>query len=394
MGPSFHLFTVRGIQLRMHWTFLLLLGWFFIMPLMREEGGGMAEGLRSVAFILAVFGCVVLHEFGHAFAARMYGIRTRDVTLLPIGGVARLERMPENPVQELVVALAGPAVNVVLAGVFVPLGIVLAGSEAFSSPENLQLHGAHFIVTLGIVNIVLILFNLIPAFPMDGGRVLRALLAMAMDRVRATNIAARVGQFVAVGFLLLGLYNGNVMLMLVAVFVFLGAGAEAQSVQSIAALRGVRVGDAMIRRFRVLRESDTLQAAADELISGEQQDFPVLRDGAAEDDGDAVVGVLTRGTLISALAGAGMAARVGDVMSRSVRTVSARMPLAKALEAPPEEVAGSDRGRPGSLMLVVESAPDGRRVLVGMVTQENLTELVAIRSAVHSGEGAGARAAR
>lgn len=404
MGPAFPLFTVAGIVVRMHWTFLLLLAWIFAMGAFAEGSEGFLSGVRTVLFVLAIFACVVLHEFGHAFAARMFGIRTKDVTLLPIGGVARLERMPERPGQELVVAVAGPLVNVAILLVLTPLTLALRGPGAFI-PDEPGLHRIDFLGGLVFVNGMLILFNMLPAFPMDGGRVLRALLAMTMDRVRATEIAAVTGQVVAVGFALVGLLIGNIMLMLIAVFVFLGAGAEAKATAATAALRGLLVRDAMIRRFRVLYASDTLADAADELLAGDQQDFPVLRDGAAPDDGAALVGLLTRSGLISALAASGLAARVGDVMIPPCTPVSSRASIEEAMaiagdrersddegRTDDDDHAGPDRGPAASrrrrsagpcpLVPVIDHDASGAARLVGMVTPENITELIAIRSAV------------
>lgn len=389
MGPSFHVATLLGIQLRVHWTFLLLLGWLFLAPLMSGGENAWAAGLRSVVFILAVFACVVLHEFGHALAARTFGIGTRDVTLLPIGGVARLERMPEQPWQELIVALAGPAVNVAIAAVLLPAALLVESPRAFDDPQSMDWHRTHFLAALASVNVLLVLFNLLPAFPMDGGRVLRAVLAMAMDRVRATRIAAGVGQVVAVGFALVGLLGGNLFLLLIALFVFLGAAAETQMTAAAEHLRGLRVADAMVRRFRVLYDTDTLQAAAGELLAGSQQDFPVLRNGAAADDADALIGVLTRGALVRALASSGLAARVSDCVSRPCAFVAPDDPLERATEllrgvgSPATPAQRPDEGTLACpLVPVAQRGPDGRTRLLGVVTPENVTELIAVRSAL------------
>src|SRR5688572_28514191 len=217
MRGSWRLGRIAGIKVFVHWTFFLLIGWIFAMHLM--TGRGVASAAMGVVFILVLFACVLLHELGHALAARRYGIATRDITLLPIGGVARLERIPRNPTHELVVALAGPAVNVVIAFlIFVGL---LAVNRGPISTQFLELQGGFFVQLLA-VNIFLVLFNMIPAFPMDGGRVLRALLARRLHYARATAFAARVGQVIAVVLGVLGLFVlGNPMLLLVALFVFL-----------------------------------------------------------------------------------------------------------------------------------------------------------------------------
>jgi Zn-dependent protease len=212
MSWSWRIGRIAGIDVYVHFTFLLLLAWVGVEYYLAH--GSLAEALYGVAFILALFGIVVLHELGHALAARGYGIRTRDITLLPIGGVARLERMPEEPRQELVVALAGPAVNVVMAvGIYIGMAL---GQGLAPLGDVLSVEG-NFVSQLFWVNVSLALFNLLPAFPMDGGRVLRALLAFRLDYVRATQVAARVGQGMALLFGFVGLFF-NPFLVFIALF--------------------------------------------------------------------------------------------------------------------------------------------------------------------------------
>lgn len=221
MKWSFQLVRIAGIDVRIHATFFLLLAWFGYVYYAEGGYGAMVIGL---SFIILLFVCVVLHEFGHALAARAYWINTPDITLLPIGGIARLERMPDKPWQELVVALAGPAVNVVIAfALFVVLGQFFGMGDLQEMTEG----RGNLLTKLLAINVILVVFNLLPAFPMDGGRVLRALLAMRLKHASATQIAAAVGQAVAVLFGLLGLFGGNPFLIFIAVFVFFGARAEA-----------------------------------------------------------------------------------------------------------------------------------------------------------------------
>ncbi|MBX3378093.1 MAG: site-2 protease family protein [Phycisphaeraceae bacterium] len=394
---SLKLGSLLGVPVYLHWTFGLLIVWLVTMPFVAGAPDPMGAGLRTAGFVLAVFGCIVLHEMGHALAARRYGVRTRDITLLPIGGVASLERMPEKPGQELVVALAGPAVNVVLAALIVPAVLATDGIEAFrvgvdaaGNATASSLHSTHFLAALGSVNVMLVVFNLIPALPMDGGRVLRAVLAMATDRSRATAIAAMVGQLVAVGFVVFGLFSGHVFLMLIGVFVFLGAGAEAQQERFRAALEGQRVADAMVTKFTVLRASDSLRVAAEELLSGSQQDFPVLSDEAADErDAGALVGVLTRTDLVRGAAAGKMDARVSEVMRRGCPTVDERLDLREALEASKAAGGESPAGQGSPILAVVRvdpTVPSHRRI-VGLVTPENVTELVMLREAVHASRG-------
>jgi Zn-dependent protease/CBS domain-containing protein len=353
---------VAGIPIRVHWTFGILLAWMLGSGLAR--GGTLASGLTTTLFVLAVFLCVVLHELGHALVARRYGVRTRDITLLPIGGVASLERIPEKPAQELAIAVAGPLVNVVIAGVlFTGLGW-RESAEALLAVETPGFHLGNFLASLAAINIWLVLFNLVPAFPMDGGRVLRALLAIRLGQVRATRIAAGIGQAVAGVMALAGLF-GSPMLVLVALFVWIAAAGELRETESRSMLRDLPVAAGMQRRFQVLAVDDTLQAAVDELLAGAQHDFPVTALGGTDEP---VVGVLTRSDLVAALARGGLATPVRGVMRPGCAVVAESDPLERAVEAM----------RSGGCPLV-PVARDGR--LVGLITPENVAELVAIRSA-------------
>ena len=274
---SFPLFRFKGIQVLMHWSFLLLLAWVLITTL------GTGKGLQHAGFqlgaVLIVFACVVLHEFGHALTALHYGVRTRSILLLPIGGVATLERMPEEPRQELMITLAGPAVNLVIASI-VGMILWLAGSIPNVS---IMTESPSSLFTLGIfllsVNVVLFLFNLVPAFPMDGGRILRSILAMNMDRVKATRIAGRIGVFFALGFVLAAFKWGDPMLGLIGVFVYLGASAETRLVQEQRALRDVRVREVMRTKFWSMPATATVQDALAELLAGGDHTLVVMRDG-------------------------------------------------------------------------------------------------------------------
>ena len=269
MKWSLKLGRFAGIDVFVHWTFAILLVWIFAGHL--SAGHDVIAALKGIGFVVALFACVVLHEFGHALTARHYGIQTRDITLLPIGGIARLERMPEDPVQELWVALAGPAVNVIIAAML--LGI-MAAIHGLQSGFKVELMRGDFVARLMWVNVTLVAFNVLPAFPMDGGRVLRALLARRIGRRRATHIAATVGQGMAILFGIVGMLY-NPLLLFIALFVFLGAQGEAQLVELSSVIRGLRVRDAMQTRFRTLSADDPLHVAVEKLLAGAQQDFPI-----------------------------------------------------------------------------------------------------------------------
>ncbi len=396
MKGSLRLGTFFGIGVHVHWTFSLLLGF---VAWRAWQAGADAAGIGvSVVFVLAIFACVVMHEYGHALTARRYGIGTKDITLLPIGGVARLERMPEEPRQELVVAVMGPMVNVVIAAVI--FGVML-GTGTFPKGSEIQEMGRQgvesmgaldarmFFLNLAGVNVFLVLFNMIPAFPMDGGRVLRALLSMAMDPVRATRAAANVGKVLAVGFALLGLW-GNPFLIFIGIFVWISAEAEARQREQGSALRGTLVSDAMVRRFVALDEDDSLQWAIERLLEGAQTDFPVMKtemvngERVASGPRGGVVGVLTRHDLLHAIA-----RHVDMHASGGVGTLTRKVPVVRT-GARLEPAVRSMQEAGSTVAPVVDET--GR--LVGLLTMENLAEFVMVRQTMGPGGGGGVGAGR
>ena len=369
MKWSFKLGQVAGIGVFVHWSFILLIA--YVVYLYVSQGGGFAEVVHGILFVLAIFGCIVLHELGHALMARRFGIQTRDITLLPIGGVARLERMPENPVQELWVALAGPAVNVVIAIVlFVVLGLWF-GLALFSDLRVLSdtlMAGGSFLLPVMLANVALVVFNLVPAFPMDGGRVLRALLAQTIDYVRATRIAARIGQTLAVLFGILGFFH-NPFWLFIALFVYLGAEQEAHMVRVRSVMRGVPIREAMVTRFRTVAPEEPLSSVIGELVAGGQQDFPVM-------DEDRLVGMLTRKDLLAAIAEGKHAVPIADVMRRDCRMVDEAEMLDNTFQ----------RMREGECR-TVPVLREGK--LVGLVTLENVGEWMMIQSALRKARARG-----
>ena len=364
MGWSIRLFSIAGTAVRIHLTFFLLLAWIAAIHWSR---GGLQAAVDGVVFIALLFLCVVLHEFGHVFAARGYGIRTSDVTLLPIGGVASLERMPEKPGQEIVVALAGPAVNLVIA---VALALTLGASFDLGQISQLEEAKTSLAGRVAAANVALCVFNLIPAFPMDGGRVLRALLAVRLGYTRATRVAATIGQGLAFVFALLGLIGPNPMLILIAVFIFLAASGEAGYVQAREYTRGYLASHAMITAYQTLGPSAVADDAAALLLRTTQQEFPVV-DGAG-----VMRGVLTRDALITALQKSGGTTPVLEIMGRDIPTVPENACLDNVFE----------RLQRSAARLVGVVDPSGR--LVGYITAENLSELIMIQSSRASGPAA------
>jgi Zn-dependent protease/predicted transcriptional regulator len=364
MKWSWRVGSIAGIALYLHATFLLLLAWVAIDGYQRA--GEVAAALSGVLFVLAVFGSVVLHELGHALAARRFGIKTRDITLLPIGGVARLERMPREPRHELVVALAGPAVNVVIAGLLYVWLSSTGRIPTFVGSASLSTGflDRAFAARLLAVNLWLVLFNLIPAFPMDGGRVLRALLSMRSgDHARATETAARVGRFFALVFGIVGLFVvGNPFLVIVALFVWLGAAGEAAAEQTSAMLDGVPIQRLMITNVETLQPDDLLSRPVRLILDGFQQDFPVVANGTVQ-------GMLTRAALLKALAERGENARVADVMDRDFQQASPQEPA--------DEVLARLKACGCHSLPVVR---DG--ILLGVLTMDNVGEYVMVQAAL------------
>jgi Zn-dependent protease/CBS domain-containing protein len=345
-----------GIDVYVHATFLLLIAWVGYSHWL--ENNSWNDVLSGILFILALFACVVLHEYGHALTARKYGIKTRDITLYPIGGVARLERMPEKPIEELWVALMGPAVNVVIAAA---LFAYLYLTSSLVPLSDLTVSSGSFLERLMTVNVSLVLFNLIPAFPMDGGRVLRAVLAMRMDYVKATQVAAAIGQGMALLFGLIGLF-GNAMLLFIAFFIWIGASQESNATQMKNAISGIPVGRAMLTDYKSLSPRDPLSRMSQLLLAGSQHDFPVI-------DNDRVIGVVTRDDFLSALTRHGENIAISVIMKKDLPEVDSYEMVENAL------VRIQESGVPA---LPVTHAGQ----LVGIITAENITEYLMIRSAL------------
>jgi len=357
MTWSFRIARILGTDVKVHFTFLLLVAWWAISG---YQEGGTSGAVHATVLLLSLFTCVILHEFGHILMARRFGVRTPDVILLPIGGVARLERIPDKPKEELLIALAGPFVTLVLAAVFYGW-LVLTGQPITPSDE---LAHAPLVVALLVMNVILLVFNLIPAFPMDGGRVLRALLASKLGFVRATRIAASIGQGLAIPAGVYGLFKPEPMLVLIALFVFLGAATEAAAVETRMAGEGIRIEQMMVTRFETIPIHARLRLAVDLLLSGEQREFPVV------DNTGRVEGLLTRESLIKALAERGPESTVGEAMISPVPALPAGLDFETAL----------GRLRSSGLAALPVVGPSGE--LVGLLTMDNVSDLMMVRRAV------------
>jgi Zn-dependent protease/CBS domain-containing protein len=338
-----------------HFTFFLLLALLGVMDWARTHH--LPSVLEGLALFLCIFLCVLLHEFGHALTAKRYGVKTKDITLLPIGGVARLERMPSKPIQEFWVAVAGPAVNVVIAAVLYTLLL------AFPALASVRPEGPGFVERLAQINLGLVLFNLLPAFPMDGGRVVRSLLAMRMDYARATRIAANLGQAMAVGFAVWGIMSYNPVMLFIAFFVWIGANGEASVAQFRSVVEGARVEDAMLTYFLTIKPDTRLRQVEEMVMAGSQEDFPVV------DDVGKFHGILTTNDFLRGLIGHGEAGLVEDCMRREVPHVTHDLLLEQVMHN--QSFAGLN-----TLPVFRDDS------FVGLLTMQNVNELVQIRTAI------------
>ena len=355
MGWSIAIGTVKGTVVKLHFTFLLFLGWIVIASYAQA---GPQAAVGAGIFFLLLFLCVVLHEFGHILTARRFGVRTPDVTLLPIGGIARLERIPEQPRQEFLIAMAGPAVNVVI-GLFL---IMMIGGFPAHTEISFSNMGSNLIVHLAYANLALALFNLIPAFPMDGGRALRAMLSASLGYARGTRIAARVGQTLAVILGIYGLMIGHVILAVIALFVYVAAGSEAGLAQMRRETLGAIAADLMLTDFRTLSADATVGEAAEALLRTSQRDFPVV------DRRGTLKGILTRDGIIKGL-------REGGATTLAVSLLQAGVPSISARHNADEAVQLLQGGAP------VVAVTDSYGKLAGLITWENLLELLLISNA-------------
>ena len=351
LSGSIGMITILGVPVRLHFTFILLLVFLVFIGL-----GGQQSGATTAIYIIALFASVLLHELGHTLVARRYGIRTVEIVMYPIGGISRPER-PPKPREELWIALAGPMVNLLIAA-----GVLawVAAQKGFVALEQLrQPTDANLAQRIALGNLVLCIFNLLPAYPMDGGRVLRSLLALGRPEEEATRIAARAGQVLAMLMGMAALLWGDFMLMFVAMFVYLGAAQEGSAARGRILSTGYPVRAAMITDFRTLQHGESIRDAGNLLLATSQHDFPVMHGGA-------VVGLLSRASLVRAMLTAGPDSYVAAAMDRNFTRVLPDLPLAEALPL----VAG-----PAACALVM----DGEDRLLGMLTSENLSEFLLLR---------------
>jgi Zn-dependent protease len=344
-------FKILGVPVRLHFTFILLLVFLLFIGVGERQSGWM-----TALYVLALFASVLLHELGHTLVARRYGIRTTEIVMFPIGGVSRPERAPKAR-EELWVALSGPLVNLIIAAAL--LAWVGVQKGFVSLPQLREPTDANLAERIAIGNLVLFVFNLLPAYPMDGGRILRSFLALRVPEEEATRIAAGAGQALAILMGLVGLLWGNFMLLFVALFVYLGAAHESSAARGRILSTGFPVSAAMITDFRVLQHGDTIRDAGQMLLATSQHDFPVMH-------GDAVVGLLTRSALVRAMLTEGPEGYVAGAMDRDFPRVAPEQPLHEVL---PQVSA------PGSCVLVINA--EGR--LVGLLTSENVSEFLLLR---------------
>lgn len=352
VSGAVHVVTVAGVPVRFHFTFILLLIFLVVVGL-----EGSQSAVSDVVFVAALFASVLLHELGHAMVARRRGIRTTEIVMFPIGGVARLEKMPRAG-DEFWIALAGPVVNFFIAAAILGAVFVIAGRSSFTADALAAPTDANLLHRIAFGNLILALFNLLPAYPMDGGRILRSLLALRRPEEEATQIASRAGRILAAGIGLYGLLSAQFLLVFIAFFVYLGAAQEGQAAVGRSLIEGLPVRAAMMRKFHSVNHGQTIGEAARLMLDTSQQDFPVVH-------GDSVIGLLDRNALLRAMASDGTEAYVAGVMERDFLRLSPDADLGEALQS---------LASGGPCALVME---DDR--VVGLLTRENLSEFLVLR---------------
>lgn len=357
MKGSFKLGNIAGIGVFIHWTFSILIAYIIFSNY--RAGHDTERILWMVLFVCSIFGTVFLHELGHAMAAKRYGIKTKDITILPIGGLARLEKMPEKPFEELVVAIAGPLVNIALAGI-TALFITMPSANELTVQLTGGVNSGNFFLNFFIVNIWLAVFNLIPAFPMDGGRVLRALLAMKMERHIATTVAARIGQVLALGFIFFGFFS-NPFLIFIGLFIILGAQGEAEMTKAGFMMKGILVKDILMKNYETIEENDTIETAVNKLLNGQCKIFVVTANKLP-------VATLGRDEIIKALSDNGKQTILQSVADKNPIRLNANQSLE---EVYPIMAAGKN-----SLALVYD-----KQQFIGVLDLENILEYIMIKEA-------------
>jgi Zn-dependent protease/CBS domain-containing protein len=360
MNWSLKLLKVKGIDIKVHLTFVLILIWAAYRWSV-STGEGVQGAVFGIVATLLLFLSVTLHELGHSFQALKYGVKVRDITLMPMGGLAQMEEIPEDPNKELRIALAGPLVNFGIAALLIGIGALLDArallplNELYASLGSVSWSG--LLVYLTTANLILGLFNLVPAFPMDGGRVLRALLAKKMNHAKATKIAAQIGQGFALMMGLWGFMSGSWTLVIIAIFVWMGAGQENQGAQVKHTLGETTVGQVMTRSPHTLKVNDPLSKAVELTLSTSQSDFPVLEWGS-----NRVAGLISETDLLRGLQSLGEGAAAREVMRTRVAFANPDEPLHAAQQ---KMLAGRTRALP-----VLN--PEGE--LLGLLTADDINE--------------------
>lgn len=322
MRGAFRILTIRGINIFIHWTFLFLIGWIVLVN--ARLGNNVTELGWSLLFIIAVFACIVLHELGHALMASRYGIKAKNVVLLPIGGIASIEKFPENPKQELMISLAGPMVNIVIAVLLLPLIQPYTPFWEYRADASIT-HGHDFIYNLHVVNIGLALFNLIPAFPLDGGRVLRALLGFRINYVRATAIAAYVGKIIAVGFIVIGILFVNLFLPLIGIFILFSAGMEEYYLRLKSLAKGIKLKEMLMYDYNSLQSNTTVKEASNIIMNNHSKYFVVM-------DGPSPIGSINRMEIIKAIAEKNYDEPIGKLVRKELTYLDSEQPAETVLE--------------------------------------------------------------
>ncbi len=356
---SLEIIEIKKIPIRIHWSFILILGYVFYINF--KAGNNSHQIIWSLIYVLSIFLCVTLHELGHALAAKQYGIHTKSITLYPIGGIASIEKIPEKPIQELIVALAGPIVNVIISAILWTW-IIFSPIEYTLDDISIQIHTKNFLPNLATVNLTLAIFNLIPAFPMDGGRVFRSLLSLWIGRIQATYFAMLLGQILSLLFIFAG-FIYNPFLIFIGIFIFFGAAQEYQAIKYGNLLGNLKVQDALITQFSLLLPYHTLLDVIQIILNTHEKEFIVINSEKQP------IGIMTRDILIQSLANYPKQTPIQDLFQQNSIFFTPNTPLKEALHIIQTHS-----------LAIVPVIYHGK--IVGVITLENILETMMISEAL------------
>lgn len=358
MKNSLKLFTIKHTSIYLHWSFVLLI--VLMLFVQSATGTAISEMLWSAIAVASLFLCVIFHELGHSLAATKYGIHTKSITLLPIGGIAAMEKMPEKPVPEIIVSAAGPVVNLLIAAILHPF---ISGYPPFWKATAVigLVNMNNFLYYLYVINIILALFNLIPAFPMDGGRILRGILGLRMDAVRSTAIAAFIGRIIAGIFIIGGLIIFDIILIFIGFFIIVSGAGEEKLVYLKAAAKGLYLKDLAVNTYHSFSASMTISEAAEKMLLHQDKYFLVMENAT-------ITGLIERSTILRSISDGNHEKTVQQLMTTNVPELDEGSAIAEVIDKISDNKAAA-----------FPVVSEGR--ITGIVNMQNIIEYLIVHDA-------------